>query len=100
MNWKVKRAKRTWLGRTLCRLLGDNAGGVMMEYVIIGVMVAAAAVVAITYIGKVIVKQAETTGKAGSGDITGAETAAKASRTLATEEAEKAETSRKNIAGQ
>jgi len=46
------RAKRSALGRTLCRLFGDEAGGVMMEYVILAVLVAAAVVVAVMYFGK------------------------------------------------
>lgn len=40
----IARAKRTALGRFLCRLAGDNAGAVMMEYVVLGVMVVAAVV--------------------------------------------------------
>ena len=45
-------AKRSALGRTLCRLFGDEAGGVMMEYVILAVLIAAAVVVAVMYFGK------------------------------------------------
>lgn len=41
---RIARAKRTALGRTLCRLFGDRTGGVMMEYVLLGVLVAAAVV--------------------------------------------------------
>ncbi|MBR3820617.1 MAG: hypothetical protein IKJ37_03240 [Kiritimatiellae bacterium] len=37
-------AKRTALGRFLCRLLGDEAGQTIMEYVVLGVMVVAAVV--------------------------------------------------------
>ena len=40
----IARAKRTALGRFLCRLAGDNAGAVMMEYVVLGVLVVAAVV--------------------------------------------------------
>ena len=40
----IARAKRTAVGRFLCRLAGDNAGAVMMEYVVLGVMVVAAVV--------------------------------------------------------
>ena len=40
----LARAKRTAFGRFLCRLLGDNAGAVMMEYVVLGVLVVAAVV--------------------------------------------------------
>lgn len=51
---KIERAKRTMLGRFLCRLFGDEAGQTMMEYVIIGVMVAAAAVAVVLLFGKEI----------------------------------------------
>ena len=51
----IARAKRTALGRALCRLLGDNTGGVMMEYVILAVLIAAAVVVAVAVFGKAIV---------------------------------------------
>ena len=47
----IARAKRSVLGRTLCRLAGDRAGGVMMEYVVLGVLVVAAIVVAVIYFG-------------------------------------------------
>lgn len=51
----IARAKRTALGRTLCRLFGDDSGGVMMEYVILAVLIAAACVVAVAMFGKTIV---------------------------------------------
>lgn len=41
---RLERAKRTALGRFLCRLFGDNAGQAMMEYVVLGVLVVAAVV--------------------------------------------------------
>ena len=50
----VARAKRTALGRLLCRLAGDNAGAVMMEYVVLGVMVVAAVVAIVMLFGQQI----------------------------------------------
>jgi len=44
MNLKLRRAKRTRLGRCLCRLLGEERGAVAMEYVVIALLVAAAVV--------------------------------------------------------
>jgi Flp pilus assembly pilin Flp len=44
-----KSGRIKWAGS---RLFGDEAGGVMMEYVILGLLVAAAAVVAVMYFGK------------------------------------------------
>ena len=47
-------AKRTMLGRFLCRLLGDEAGQTIMEYVVLGVMVVAAAVTIVMLFGQQI----------------------------------------------
>lgn len=44
MKMRLARAKRTALGRFLCRLVGDTAGAVMMEYVVLGVLIVAAVV--------------------------------------------------------
>lgn len=44
MKMRLARAKRTAFGRFLCRLVGDTAGAVMMEYVVLGVLVVAAVV--------------------------------------------------------
>ena len=48
---RLARAKRTALGRFLCRLFGDNAGQGMMEYVVIAVLIVAAAVGVIMIFG-------------------------------------------------
>lgn len=68
MKMMIARAKRSALGRTLCRLAGDRSGGIMMEYVIIGVLVAAAVVVAVTYFGDTIREQFTAMGHAASGE--------------------------------
>ena len=47
-------AKRTAFGRFLCRLLGDEAGQTIMEYVVLGVMVVAAAVAIVMLFGQQI----------------------------------------------
>lgn len=44
MKMRLARAKRTAFGRFLCRLAGDTAGAVMMEYVVLGVLIVAAVV--------------------------------------------------------
>jgi len=41
---RIARAKRTAFGRFLCRLVGEQTGAVMMEYVVLGVLVVAAVV--------------------------------------------------------
>lgn len=45
------------LGRVLRRLVGEEAGAVMMEYVIVAVLVAAAAVVGIIYFSRTMNEQ-------------------------------------------
>lgn len=49
---RIERAKRTLVGRLVCRLLGDQTGAVLMEYVVLGAMVAAAAVALVLLFGK------------------------------------------------
>lgn len=51
---RITRAKRTAMGRFVCRLLGDECGAVAMEYVVIGVLIVAAAVGAAVYFGKML----------------------------------------------
>lgn len=50
-KFTIERAKRTLLGRVLRRLLGEQTGAVMMEYVVIGVLVVAAAVAMVQLFG-------------------------------------------------
>ena len=45
------KARKSFLGRVLRRLLGEEKGAVMMEYVVIGLLIAAVAVVAVGYFG-------------------------------------------------
>lgn len=46
-----KKAKNSFLGRALRRLLGEETGAVMMEYIVIALLIAAAAVVAVGVFG-------------------------------------------------
>ncbi len=57
-NSMIAKMRNTKLGRALARLVGEDAGAVMMEYVILAVLIAAAAVVAIAYFGKTVVGEA------------------------------------------
>lgn len=47
----LKKAANSFAGRALRRLLGEEKGAVMMEYIVIGLLIAAVAVVAIGYFG-------------------------------------------------
>ena len=57
-SWNKGKTKRV-----LCRLMGDRRGGVMMEYVILAVLIAAAVVVAVAMFGKTIVGMFDTAAK-------------------------------------
>ena len=45
------KAKKSFLGRVLRRLMGEERGAVMMEYIVIALLIAAVAVVAISAFG-------------------------------------------------
>ena len=64
MKMRLARAKRTAFGRFLCRLVGDTAGAVMMEYVVLGVLVVAAVVGLVVAFGGTIGSAFETMSKA------------------------------------
>ena len=51
---RIEKAKRTAMGRFVCRLLGDECGAVAMEYVVIALLIVAAAVGAAVYFGKTV----------------------------------------------
>ena len=57
--YTLNRAKRTAFGRILRRLFGEQAGAVMMEYVVLGVLLVAAVVGAVVYFGKGITNDLE-----------------------------------------
>ena len=50
-----ERAKKSLFGRFVCKLMGDEKGAVMMEYVIVAVLIAAGCVVAVAMFGSTIV---------------------------------------------
>lgn len=51
----MKRLMNSRVRKVLCRMLGEKTGGVMMEYVILAVLIAAAVVVAVAMFGKTLV---------------------------------------------
>ena len=58
---------RQALDKILRRMLGDKSGGVMMEYVILAVLIAAAVVVAVAMFGKTLVGMFDVAGKGATG---------------------------------
>ena len=77
---RLERMKHSRLGRFLCRVMGETQGAVMMEYVIIAVLIAAAVVVAVIMFGKNVSKEMNVATQAMS-DAKGAETSQKAVET-------------------
>ena len=75
----------------MCRLLGDEAGGVMMEYVILRLLVAAAVVVAVMYFGRNIMLGFNAMGAATAGSSEGAARAVEMSKDTAIEGAQASE---------
>ena len=85
----MRSLKRT-LGKFLCRLFGDQVGGVMMEYVILAVLIAAAVVVAVAMFGKTLVGMFDTAAKGATGAHTAANETMKATRDTQKNDADKA----------
>ena len=81
---------RSLTKKVLCRLLGDRAGGVMMEYVILAVLIAAAVVVAVAMFGKTLVGMFDVAAKGATADHSGAKSAQTATRSEQTSKAQQA----------
>ncbi|MEI8044752.1 MAG: hypothetical protein WCL11_25295 [Verrucomicrobiota bacterium] len=99
MQTRILKAKRTKLGRTLCRLAGDRTGAVLMEYVILGVLIAAAATLAAIFFGKSIVGSFTTMTHATTGKTDAAADSAGKNQTMTATAATESDSSRKKIAG-
>ena len=63
----MKKLMNSRLGRLVRRIAGEETGAVMMEYVILAVLIAAAAVVAIAYFGKTVTSEANVASTAMTG---------------------------------
>ena len=50
----LKKATNSFVGRVLRRLLGEENGAVMMEYIVVGLLIAAACVLAVAYFGNTV----------------------------------------------
>ena len=68
-NTMINKMKNSAFGKFLRRIAGEETGAVMMEYVIVAVLVAAAAVIAIAYFGRTVTSEANvaTTAMTGEG---------------------------------
>lgn len=86
----MQRMKKSRIGRVVRRLLGEERGAIMMEYVILAVLIAAAAVVAVAMFGKTIVGMFDSAARGATGDHTGAKSAQDATRSTQTTDAKAA----------
>ncbi len=64
----LKKAANSFAGRLLRRLCGEENGAVMMEYIVVGLLIAAAAVVAISAFGQTITQMFASLGASVTGD--------------------------------
>ncbi len=85
-SWKNSKTQKM-----LCRLLGDRRGGVMMEYVILAVLIAAAVVVAVAMFGKTIVGMFNVAGKGATTRHSEAKSTLEATRSTQDSDAQAAE---------
>ncbi len=69
----VERAKKSFLGKIVCRVMGEETGAVMMEYVIVAVLIAAAVAVGAWFFGKDIMNMFGVAGAATTGNDTRAD---------------------------
>lgn len=72
-NKTIQRIKNSKFGRFLCRIVGEDTGAVMMEYVLVAMLIAAATVAAVAYFGRDTQGMFGTLGRAIWGDSTGAQ---------------------------
>lgn len=71
-NSLIKRVQKSTFGKAICRLVGEESGQAMMEYVLIAVLIAAASAVAIWYFGRGIQGEAAVATNAAVANNTGA----------------------------
>ena len=69
----VERAKHSLVGKLVCRVMGEETGAVMMEYVIVAVLIAAAVSAGAWFFGKDIMNMFGVAGRAATNDETGGE---------------------------
>ena len=86
----LNRWRNSFAGKALRRLFGEEKGAVMMEYVIVAVLIAAACVVAVAMFGKTIVGMFDVAAKGATGDHSGAKTALDETQQTQSEDASKA----------
>jgi len=87
---KIGARGNSFARKVLVRLLGEEKGAVMMEYVIVAVLIAAACVVAVAMFGKTIVGMFDTAAKGATGDHSGAKQSLDSTQQTQSSDAQKA----------
>ena len=72
-NGIIERAKKSFVGRIVCRLAGEESGQAMMEYVVIATLIAAAVALAVWFFGRGIFDGLRKSDAAVRGDVQQAE---------------------------
>jgi|GEM_PF-968968 len=67
-NGMIRKATKSFVGRVLRRLLGEEKGAVMMEYIVVGLLIAAACVIAVSAFGQTISQMFASLGTSVTGD--------------------------------
>ena len=67
----AERAKKSLVGRIVCCVMGEETGAVMMEYVIVAVLIAAAVAAGAWFFGKDLMNMFGVAGRAATGDDDG-----------------------------
>jgi len=97
MMKKKRLGGKTRVGRLMKRLLGDTAGGVLMEYVVLGLLVVAAVAAAVIMFGKSIKGGFETMTDISTGNTGEAQATIQATRATKATDKTAAETHRQTI---
>ena len=72
-NSLIKRVQKSTFGKAICRLVGEESGQAMMEYVLIAVLIAAACAVALWYFGRSVSNETRVASHGVTGDISEAQ---------------------------
>ena len=68
-NGMIRKATKSFVGRALRRLLGEEKGVVMMEYIVVALLIAAACVIAVAFFGHTITGMFGSLSSSVTGDV-------------------------------
>lgn len=91
----IKRAQNSVIGRICRRVMGEETGAVMMEYVILAVLIAAAVAVGAWYFGRSVNNEMRVASHGVTGDDTSAQSAQAKAQENVTKQDDAAKTAQK-----